>query len=126
MNQTATKPASRTDPRTVIANCCVDVFDVPLLRALSEPARIEILRELVKKGPADIKAIAEDLPQDRSVISRHLKVLEETNIICSRKDGRHVRYEIDGPTFADQFEAMGKFVRDLAPVCCPGDDQSCC
>ena len=121
MNQQATDPT-----KTEMANCCVDVFDVPLLRALCEPSRIEILRELVKKGPADIKAIAQDLPQDRSVISRHLKVLEEAHIIRSRKDGRHVRYEIDGPTFADQFEAMGEFVRNLAPICCPTDDQSCC
>ena len=112
--------------KSTFAACCTDVFDVPLLRALSEPARIEILRELVRKGPADIKAIAEGLPQDRSVISRHLKVLEEAKIILSRKEGRHVRYEIDGPTFAEQFEAMGKFVRDLAPLCCPGSDQTCC
>lgn len=117
-----TKPLQKTD----LAACCQDVFDVPLLRALAEPARIEILRELLKKGPADITAIAEDLPQDRSVVSRHLKVLAEAGIICLRKNGRHVVYEIDGPSFADQFDAIADFIRSFAPLCCPGQSSNCC
>ena len=62
--------------RTAVANACVDILDTEFFRALCEPARIQIFRQLVIKGRSDIGTIAEDLPQDRSVIARHLQQME--------------------------------------------------
>ncbi len=107
--------------KTEMADACVDMLDTPLIRALSEPARLQIIRQLVLLGCADIKEIAATLPQDRSVIPRHLQLLEEAGIVRAHKEGRHVLYEVDGPAFADKIEAMAHMVRDLAPLCCPGD-----
>ena len=55
----------------------VELLDSPFLRALTEPARLEVLRVLILHGPADIGELASHLPQDRSVVSRHLKTLED-------------------------------------------------
>lgn len=67
----------------------VEVLDSPVLRALAEPARLEVLRVLLLHGPADIGALASHLPQDRSVVSRHLKTLEDAGLVRAERDGRH-------------------------------------
>lgn len=61
--------------REEAARQCVAVFDTGFFKALCEPARIAVLREFILLGRADIVAIAQRLPQDRSVIARHLSEL---------------------------------------------------
>jgi DNA-binding transcriptional ArsR family regulator len=61
----------------------MEVLNSAFLRALTEPARLELLRVLLLHGPADVATIASHLPQDRSVISRHLKVLEQAGVVES-------------------------------------------
>ncbi len=97
----------------------VELLDSPLLRALSEPARLEVLRVLLLHGPADIAAIASHLPQDRSVVSRHLKTLEEAGLVRAERDGRHRRFELDGPAFIAALERILGETRAMAMVCCP-------
>ncbi|HZR82547.1 MAG TPA: metalloregulator ArsR/SmtB family transcription factor [Candidatus Binatia bacterium] len=92
-----------------------------LFRALSEPARLAILKVLTVHGRADIAAIASELPQDRSVVSRHLAFLQEVGAVRREKVGRNVFFEIDGPAIVRQLEeALGRF-RAVVPLCCPGD-----
>ncbi len=97
----------------------VEVLDAPLLRALTEPARLAILRVLLIHGPADIATIAEQLPQDRSVISRHLKVLEDAGVVLGVREGRHNRYHLDGAGFVAELERILGETRALAAICCP-------
>lgn len=100
----------------------VELLDAPLLRALTEPARLEVLRALLVKGPSDVGAIAETLPQHRSVISRHLQVLEEAGVVRGRRDGRRHVYAIDGAAFLGGLERILAETRTLAALCCPPDD----
>jgi DNA-binding transcriptional ArsR family regulator len=65
----------------------VELLDAPLLRALTEPARLEVLRTLLVSGPADVGAIAATLPQHRSVITRHLQTLEAAGVVRGVRDG---------------------------------------
>jgi DNA-binding transcriptional ArsR family regulator len=58
----------------------VKVLDSKFLKALSEPVRIEILKFIMRNGRTDIGTIAENMPQDRSVISRHLNLMHEVGI----------------------------------------------
>jgi DNA-binding transcriptional ArsR family regulator len=97
----------------------VEILDAPLLRALAEPARLEVLRVLLLHGPADIGTIAERLPQDRSVISRHLRTLEEAGVVRGEARGRHRFYAIDGLRLVGHLEQMVAEVRAAAMVCCP-------
>jgi DNA-binding transcriptional ArsR family regulator len=97
----------------------VELFDTPLLRALTEPARLDVLRVLLTIGAGDIAAIADRLPQDRSVISRHLKTLQDAGVVLSHRDGRRVVYEIDGASFIAALEAIVAEAKSLAPKCCP-------
>lgn len=110
--------ASRS-PRERAAARIVELFDTPLLRALGEPARLDVVRVLLVAGAADIAAIAERLPQDRSVISRHLHTLHEAGVVRRHREGRRVVYEIDGARFIGALEAIVAEAKSLAPQCCP-------
>lgn len=95
-----------------------ELFDTPFLRALSEPSRLEVLKVLLVQGPSDVASVAAELPQDRSVISRHLQFLEQAGIVRSTWEGRHRIYAMDGATFIGRFEHLATRLRTLAPLCC--------
>lgn len=102
-----------TASRQKAAEQCVAVFDTAFFRALCEPARIAVLRELVLLGRADIAAVSARLPQDRSVIARHLQQLAGAQIVKAEKEGRHVFYEIDAAAVAERLEAILAITRLL-------------
>jgi DNA-binding transcriptional ArsR family regulator len=91
----------------------------PLLKALSDPTRCMLLRTLAQLGPSDIGTLSEGYPQDRSVISRHLRVLHEAGIVKSSKEGRHVIYALDGPALVARLEALLAMAKALVSSCCP-------
>jgi ArsR family transcriptional regulator, zinc-responsive transcriptional repressor len=99
--------------RQEAARRCVAVFDTGFFRALCEPARIAALRELILLGRADIAAIAARLPQDRSVVARHLHQLAAAQIVKANKQGRHVFYEIDATAVAERLESILAITRLL-------------
>ena len=105
--------------RIAAADCCTEIFGTDFLQALCEPSRASLLREMVLKGRADISTLAQDLPLDRSVISRHLRVLESVGVVKSEKEGRHTYYEIDGTKLVDELERLTEVVKMIRPVCCP-------
>ncbi len=99
--------------RREAARRCVAVFDTGFFKALCEPARIAALRELILLGRADIAAIAARLPQDRSVVARHLQLLAAAQIIRASKEGRHVFYQIDAGSVATRLEGILAITRLL-------------
>ncbi len=102
-----------TPSRQQAAEQCVAVFDTAFFKALCEPARIAVLRELILLGRADIASVAARLPQDRSVIARHLHQLASAQIVRAEKEGRHVFYEIDAPAVADRLAGILAITRLL-------------
>lgn len=107
------------DARSRSVDELVELLDSDFLRALTEPARLELLKVLLRHGPAHVGAIAAQLPQDRSVISRHLKLLSDSGVVQVRREGRHRIYEVDGPGFIASLERVLGRARVLAQVCCP-------
>jgi DNA-binding transcriptional ArsR family regulator len=90
----------------IAARECVAVFDTGFFKALCEPSRIAVLRELILLGRADVATIAARLPQDRSVIARHLQQLAAAQIVRSEKLGRRVIYQIDVKAVATRLEGI--------------------
>jgi DNA-binding transcriptional ArsR family regulator len=101
------------------ANEILAVLDSDFFKALAEPVRIELLKVLLLAGPADISSIANYLPQDRSVLSRHLQVLLRTGLVSCEKRGRHRFYTLNGSRFIDQLEKILNTVKGSVAVCCP-------
>jgi DNA-binding transcriptional ArsR family regulator len=103
-------------------NELVNNFDYKFFKTMGEPVRLDILRFLMTNGRSDIGTIAENMPQDRSVISRHLTMMQESGILNSFKETRYVYYEINGKAFIDKLEAIANQIRECMRVCCP----ECC
>jgi DNA-binding transcriptional ArsR family regulator len=55
--------------------------------ALADPARRAMVERLVQ-GPASVSELARPLPMSLPAVMLHLKVLEESGLVTSRKDGR--------------------------------------
>ena len=108
--------------RGQVADELVDLLDSRFFKSLSEPVRVRILKFLLLNGRSDIAAIAENLPQDRSVISRHLNLMQEAGILKGEKVSRHMYYSINASEFLEKVEGIAGKVRSCVTVCCPG----CC
>lgn len=114
--------AINTQSRNEIAEDLVKAFDSKFFKTFSEPVRVQILKFLMLNGRADIGTIAENMPQDRSVISRHLSLMHETGVLTSQKENRYVFYEVNGKPFLEKLvdltEKMGRCMRECCPDCC--------
>lgn len=97
----------------------VDVFDFKLFKTLSEPVRLQIIKYILLNGRSDIGTIAEHMPQDRSVISRHLNLMHEAEILKCQKENRHMYYEINGQAFLEKLEMLTNKIRKVITECCP-------
>ena len=109
--------------KTVLVEELAKNFDSKFFKSLSEPVRQQLIKYLMLNGRSDIGTIAEHLPQHRSVISRHLQLMQEAGILICEKEGRFVYYTIDGKEFLTKLESLVDQIRACIPVCCP---TSCC
>jgi DNA-binding transcriptional ArsR family regulator len=66
-----------------------------LTRALGHPARVKILRILVRREACICGDIVEELPLAQSTVSQHLKVLKEVGLIRGDVDGPRVCYCVE-------------------------------
>ncbi len=69
-----------------------------LAKALGHPARVQILRLLVRRDACVCGDIVDELPLAQSTVSQHLKVLKEAGLIRGEIDGPRVCYCIEPRT----------------------------
>jgi len=66
-----------------------------LAKALGHPARVKILRILVRKNACICGDIVDELPLAQSTVSQHLKVLKDAGLVRGDVDGPRVCYCIE-------------------------------
>lgn len=66
-----------------------------LAKALGHPARVQILRILVRKNACICGEIVDELPLAQSTVSQHLKILKDSGLIRGDVDGPRVCYCIE-------------------------------
>lgn len=93
-------------------------IDSDFVKALAEPVRIEILKFLILAGPSDVNSLADKMPQDRSVISRHLLIMKSAGILSMRKEGRHVIYSVDGDSALQKSEKIVDTIKQCLKMGC--------
>src|SRR5512142_911913 len=76
-----------------------------LAKALGHPARVQIVRLLVRKNACICGDIVDELPLAQSTVSQHLKVLKEAGLIRGSVDGPRVDYCIE-PRTLRRFKAL--------------------
>ena len=69
-----------------------------LTKALGHPARVQIIRLLVRREACVCGDIVDELPLAQSTVSQHLKVLKEAGLIKGEIDGPRVCYCVEPRT----------------------------
>lgn len=82
-----------------------------LCKALGHPARIGILRQLLREDRCICGRIVEVQPLAQSTVSQHLKVLKEAGLIIGEVEGPKTCYCVDKV----QLTALAEAVAALLP-----------
>ncbi len=69
-----------------------------LTKALGHPARVQIMRLLVRREACVCGDIVDELPLAQSTVSQHLKVLKQAGLIRGEIDGPRVCYCVEPRT----------------------------
>jgi len=103
---------------------CCGIDGMPearFFKALCDPTRLRILAHLVEaQEPKTVSEVADLFPIDVSVVSRHLAILRDQQILLAEKHGKEVRYTAD-------YGFLRKVLIGFATAienCCPTDE--CC
>lgn len=72
-----------------------------LLKALSHPVRICIVRNLLEKGECNVSFMQSCLDTPQSTVSQHLAKLKGAGIIEARREGLEVFYRVSSKKAAD-------------------------
>lgn len=78
----------------------LQIFKARFFRALAHPARIRILEVLVRGGRT-VQALQDILSLDQPIVSQHLAVLRNQDIVAARKEGLSVTYTVRDPLVGD-------------------------
>lgn len=93
---------------------------IAVLEALASSLRLEIFRELVRRGSQGMVAgeIAATLDIPPTNLSFHLKTLSHVGLLTVEQEGRFQRYRANMPLMLD-------IVAYLTEECCAGDAGRC-
>ena len=93
---------------------------VKALGALAQESRLEVFRQLVKRGPEGYTPgdLSEKLGVPAPTLSFHLKELQHSDLVEARRDGRFIYYSAN-------FTTMHELVHFLTENCCSLSDEAC-
>ena len=86
-------------------------------KALSHPARLEILRTLALRGSCICGEIVDVMPLSQATVSQHLKILKNAGLISGEIDGQRSCYCINTETIRDLREKFGNLFGSLENCC---------
>lgn len=78
-----------------------DVEIARLAKALAHPARVAILRHLLRRGECFCGDIVDVMPLAQATVSQHLKVLKDAGLVRGEIEGPRVCYDAD-PAMVDR------------------------
>jgi DNA-binding transcriptional ArsR family regulator len=90
---------------------------VPILAALAQATRLQILDRVADAGPEGVAAgdIARAIRCPASTLSFHLKELSRTGVLEARPAGRYIRYALRRPAL----QALAGYIAALAGAARP-------
>ena len=64
------------------------------LRLLANPTRMEVVENLLSRGPLHVWEINLTLNVEPTLLSHHLRVLREAGLVAAERDGKAVLYSL--------------------------------
>jgi len=84
-----------------------------LFKALSHPARLQILNFLAKSKNCISGDISDELPLSRTTVNQHLKELKEVGLIKGHVDGVKMKYCLDGERVNEMNILLSGFLNEI-------------
>ena len=87
----------------------------PVFKALADPTRRELLDELFERDGQSLSALEKGLPMTRFGVMKHLKVLEEANLVVTRRRGREKLHYLNPVPIQQVYERwVSKYAQPVA------------
>jgi DNA-binding transcriptional ArsR family regulator len=81
-----------------------------ILAALADDTRRTIVGQLAAGATPTATELARDLPISRQAVAKHLKVLEDAEVVVAHRRGREARYELR----PDPLATAGEWLDEVA------------
>ncbi|MBH5333403.1 helix-turn-helix transcriptional regulator [Streptomyces pactum] len=94
----------------------------PVLHALGDPVRLELVRRARGHPGSTCAALADGLEVPASTLTNHWRILREAGVITMTVDGRHRRIRVRADDLGDRFPGLlDPILRLVAPGPPAGD-----
>lgn len=97
------------------AHIPIEQSQARFLKCIGEHTRLKILKLLVD-GDRCVGEIVRGTSREQSLISHHLRVLKDCNIVISRQEAQKVYYRLADPRLAELVLKSESLVKEL-PLC---------
>ena len=77
-----------------------------LLKALSNPIRLQIVHNLLRSGCHNVSCMEKNSGMSQSCISQHLQKLRSAGVVTARRSGNEVYYSAASPEVAQLIPAL--------------------
>jgi len=81
-----------------------------ILKALAQPTRLRIL-ELLRNGEKCICEIVPAINGEQSNISRHISLMQKSNLVTTRKDGVKVMVKVKDPKVFEILDSIALLLK---------------
>jgi DNA-binding transcriptional ArsR family regulator len=82
-----------------------------ILKAMAQPTRLKIL-ELLRDGERCICEIVPAINGEQSNISRHISLMQKSNLVTTRKDGVRVMVKVRDPKIFDILDRVSQILKE--------------
>lgn len=82
-----------------------------ILKALAQPTRLKIL-QLLRNGEKCICQIVPAINGEQSNISRHISLMQKSNLVTTRKDGVKVMVKVKDPRVFEILDSISIMLRN--------------
>jgi ArsR family transcriptional regulator len=86
-----------------------------ILRAIAHPLRLEMLQYIDQFKSANVHQIYTALKLEQSIASQHLRILRQTGLVKTTREGKFIYYLVDYAKIEETTIAVGKFFK-IAPT----------
>ena len=80
-----------------------------VLRAIAHPLRLEMLQYIDTNKSANVHQIYTALKLEQSIASQHLRILRQTGLVKTAREGKFIYYLVDYTKIEETSIAVGRF-----------------
>lgn len=80
-----------------------------LMRAIAHPLRLKIIVLLDKNKTANVNKIYKLLNTEQSIVSQHLKIMRNADLVNTSRDGKFIHYSVNYTTIQQINAVLEKY-----------------